>query len=102
MSSLPYPPTAAEVLKQFQDAFLEAMDAKALCRRLALKGIIPEKVETEILRAESKEAANIILYRHLHEQGTEADLRQLCEIASMKKGYGMMNELGRKILEQLL
>ncbi len=78
------------------------MDAKALCRRLALKGIIPEKVETEILRAESKEAANIILYRHLHEQGTEADLRQLCEIASMKKGYGMMNELGRKILEQLL
>ena len=78
------------------------MDAKALCRRLALKGIIPEKVETEILRAESKNAANIILYRHLCEQGTEANLHQLCEIASMETGYGVMNELGRKILEQLL
>ena len=78
------------------------MDAKALCRQLALKGIIPEKVETEILRAESKNAANIILYRHLREQGTEANLCQLCEIASMETGYGVMNELGRKILEQLL
>ena len=78
------------------------MDAKALCRRLALKGIIPEKVETEILRAESKNAANIILYRHLNEQGTEADLRQLCEIASMETGYGVMNELVRKIQELLL
>ena len=78
------------------------MDAKALCGQLALNGIIPEKVETEILRAESKNAANIILYRHLREQGTEADLRQLCEIASKETGYGVMNELGRKILEQLL
>ena len=91
----------AEILKSFQDEFLKTMDAQALCRRLALKGIIPEKVKTQILRAESKDEANIILYSHLIEQGTEANLRQLCEIARDVEGYGNMNELGRRILKHL-
>lgn len=76
------------------------MDAKALCRKLVLKGIIPEKVEA-LIQAETTEEANIILYRHLHDQGTEANLRQLCDIASKKKGYGKMKELGRRILKEL-
>ena len=99
MSSLPHM-TVAEILECFQDEFLKAMNAKALSRSLTLMDIIPEAAEIEI-QAMSTDEANIILYRHLHEQGTKASLWQLCEVASEKKGYGKMNELGRRILKEL-
>ena len=93
--------TVAEIMKTWQDDFLKDMKAEAVCRKLALKGVIPEEVKTDITRARSTGEANQILYSHLQEQGTEADLRQLCEVASMAKGYGKMNELARRILEEL-
>ena len=93
--------TVAEIMKICQDDFLKDMKAEALCRKLALKGVIPEEVKTDITRARSTGEANLILYSHLQDQGTEADLRQLCEVASMEKGYGKMNELAGRILEEL-
>ena len=93
--------TVAEILKTWQDDFLKDMKAEALCVKLALKGVIPEEVETDITRARSTGEANLILYRHLQKQGSEANLRQLCEVASMEKGYGKMNELAGRILEEL-
>ena len=88
-------------MKAFQNDFLKNLKAEALSGRLALRGVISEKVETDITNASSKAEANQILYSHLWEQGTEADLRQLCEVASMEKGYSKMNELAGRILEEL-
>ena len=93
--------TVAEIMKTYQDDFLKYMKAEALCGKLALKGVIPEEVKTDITRARSTGEANLILYSHLQEQCTEANLRQLCEVASMEKGYGKMNELAGRILEEL-
>lgn len=77
------------------------MNAKAISKLLALKGIIPEEVETDINQAKSKQHANIFLYQHLMEQGTEENIRYMCELARWEKGYGNMNELGRRMLEEL-
>ena len=93
--------TVAEIMKTWQDDFLKYMKAEAFCVKLALKGVIPQEVKTDITRARSTSTANLILYRHLQEQCTEADLRQLCEVASMEKGYRKMNELAGRILEEL-
>ena len=77
------------------------MNAKAISKMLALKGIIPEEVETDINQAKSIHEANIHLYRHLKEQGTKENVREMCELARMERGYGTMHELGRRILEEL-
>ena len=82
-SLLPMALTVAEIMKTYQDDFLKYMKAEALCVTLALKGVIPEEVETDITRARSTSKATQILFRHLQKQGTEANLRQLCEVASM-------------------
>ena len=86
---------------RFQDNFLKEMNAKAISKMLALKRIIPEEVETDINQAKSKQHANIFLYQHLVEQGTVENVWQMCELARNENGYGNMNELGRRMLEEL-
>ena len=77
------------------------MNAKCNVLRLKRKRVIPEKVVEEII-AKSSEEANEVLYDHLVNHGTVDTLREWCEWAKAAEGFQKMQELGRRMKDELV
>lgn len=77
------------------------VDAKAIARAALNDGIIPESVQSDILGAKAKDAANYILFEHLRSQAKLEDLRKLCKIMTEAKGCSKMMDFGKKLRSRL-
>ena len=78
--------------------FLTDVDAEHIASEARHKGIVPEKHETRIKKAESVTEANEILFTHLLQQATLSNLEDLCQIMISANGYAKMMEFGQKLL----
>ena len=76
------------------------MDAKYNVLRLKRKEVIPPSVERDI-RENTYEEAKELLYDHLLKHATEDSLREWCEWALAAQGYPNMQELGKKMKDEL-
>ena len=90
-----------DVLTEVGDEFLRHVDAKAIASEVRGKGIIPEKVETEIKDSKSLGDANNTLLVHLRNQALPEDLLHLCHIMKESEGYSKMQRFGEKLQTRL-
>lgn len=95
------PVSASEVLKKYEKEFLSVVNANQSLFRLKRVGVISADVKTDIERAKNEETAKEILYEHLSSNATVATLREWCDMAIEANGYPKMQELGRKMKEEL-
>ena len=95
-------PAVESTLKQFQESFVKDAGAKQVASELQRLQVIPEPVETNIERAEDRKTANGLLYDHLYAQGTFQTLEIVCDVFIEEEGYPRMNQLGRKMKEELI
>ena len=92
--------TASQVLKKYEDEFIEVVDAKVNLPRLKCKNVVTESLITRIKGGDSSEAKDD-LYEHLKTNATVDTLREYCKMISEANGYPKMQELGRKMLREL-
>lgn len=90
-----------DVLKSLQSDFMSHVDAKAIASDARRGEIVPERVETEILHAKTKDVANDYLFQHLCSQATPEDLRKLCSIMEKAKGFSKMIAFGKALQAEL-
>lgn len=84
-------------LKDLREQFLRDVHAKHIASDACHKEIISEEHETRIDEAKSVKDANMILFKHLLQQGTQSSLEELCDIMIRAKGYRKMNEFGQTL-----
>ena len=77
------------------------MDAKLNLLWLERKKVIPDSLVTEIRSADDKEAKEL-LFKHLHKYADVASLREYCRVAIAARAYPKMQNLGEKMLCDLL
>ena len=85
------------VLKSLRDGFMKCVVAKAIAHEAVAKEIIPENVESDIVKAKDDRSANHCMFRHLSSQATVEDLRKLCSIMKGAEGYSLMNGFGETL-----
>ena len=66
-----------------------------------MEKIIPERVETQINKSESSDAAKKVLFEHLRDQATLEYLRRFCSIMIKPDGYPRMEKFGKELLAKL-
>lgn len=92
--------SASEVLKTFEKAFFDIVNAKQSLFRLVHCKVISENVKESIEKA-NDEDAKYILFWHLEKNATVDTLREYCNVAIAADGYPKMNSLGRDMLGML-
>ena len=80
--------------------FLEVVKPKLSLLQLIHKGVISSDVKTAIESA-NDEDAKYILFEHLQKNATVDTLREYCKVAIAASGFPRMQELGRKIMDEL-
>ena len=95
--SLPIGP----LLKGVRGRFLTDVDAKHIASEACYQCIISEEHATRISKAESKEKANEILYKHLCRQATKEKLEKLCQIMTKDEVYARMREFGQMLQKKV-
>ena len=93
-------PSACSILKKHEEDFFECVDAQYNVLRLKRKNVIPPSVAREISEKTYEEAKEL-LYDHLLKHATEDSLREWCEWALAAQGYPKMQELGKKMKNEL-
>ena len=101
-SLLPAAPSfsASQILKAYEDEFIDVVNAKQSLLKLKHKGVIPHAVRTSIEDA-NDEDAKYLLFEHLQKNATIDTLREYCEVAIAAEGFPRMQALGRKMMETL-
>ena len=89
-------------LEPFSEIFMTCAGAKEVASELRRRKVIPEHVETKIERAPDRKTANGLLFDHLYAQGTFRTLEIVCDVFIGEQGYPRMNQLGRKMKEELM
>ena len=93
-------PAASEVLKTYEDKFLEVVHAKQSLLKLEYKGVISADVKTSIESA-NEEDAKYLLLKYLKKNATVGTLREYCKVAIAADAFPRMQELGRKMINTL-
>ena len=103
MWALPLPaalPSVPEVLKEYEDEFIQVVYPKFKLLKLVRKKVITQDIETRI-SATNDDDGKEILYRHLKYHGSVHSLREYCEVAMEADGYPNMQKLAEKIMQRL-
>ena len=77
------------------------VDAKAIAQAARHTDIISESIESDIIGAKTKDAANYTLFEHLHSQATLKDLRELCRIMKGTTSCSKTIDFGKKLQSKL-
>ena len=93
--------TALGILKKYEDEFFHTVNAKYNVLKLKRKGVISQDTVTAFNAASNDDEAKEILYDHLMTHGTLETLQEWCEWALAAQGYPGMQELGRKVKDDL-
>ena len=94
------PPSVPTILKGHEEEFFECVNAKYNMLKLKRKEVISPSVLASI-NGKTDEEAQEILYDHLLNHATVESLREWCEWAIAAQGYPKMQELGRKMKDEL-
>ena len=94
------PFSVSQFLKRYEDEFLEVVNPKLRLRKLIREGVISSDVRTAIESANDEDAKDI-LFEHLQKNATVDTLKVYCDVAIAANGFPRMQELGRKIMEEL-
>ena len=90
----------SQVLKKYEDEFLNVVDPKLHLHRLKHKKVITEALISKIETADSEDAKYILLEHLLHNADVAA-LREYCEMAIAADAFPKMQKLGEKMLNEL-
>ena len=93
-------PSVPTILKGHEEEFFECVNAKYNMLKLKRKEVISPIVLASI-NDKTDEEAREILYDHLLNHATVDSLREWCEWAIAAQGYPKMQELGRKMKDEL-
>lgn len=85
---------------KYEKDFFECVDAKFNVLRLKRTGVISQSVLRAMNEGTDEEAKEIV-YDHLTNHGTVTTLREWCDWAMAAHGYPRMQELGRKMKNDL-
>ena len=88
-------------MDKFKERFLQSVDSHAIVLRLEIKNVISEDLTFTIERHCSRSTGNEKLFLHLRRDADPGSIRKLCDVMVRKKGYAMMNELGRDMRREL-
>ena len=91
---------ASQILEKHEEEFFEVVDATLNLLRLKRKKVITESLVTEIKRADSANAREL-LYDHLYHNADVRALREYCKMAIAAEGVPKMQKLGEKMLSEL-
>ena len=80
---------------------MRCVNARAIAQKARMEKVIPEAVEIKINESKSLDAANQVLFEHLHDQVTLEGLRPFCSIMIECKGYQRMQMFGKGLLAKL-
>ena len=92
---------AEQVLHQFQDRFIDEVDADSIVFDLKCKDIIPGGLVTAIRQRFEPTQQNQLLYEHLEKACDEDALMTVCNIMISFKGHPKMNKLGKDMKSML-
>ena len=92
---------AKQVLVDFRDQFISAMDANSVVWELLHKDIIPRGVQERISKADGPEERNRILFNWLHRTCTKEALMKVCHVIIAVKGNPKMKGLGQAMKSRL-
>lgn len=95
-----YVDTASEVLRKYEHEFFRVVNPIHRLHCLERKHVITDTLRTEIERADS-ETAKELLFKHMVYHANVAALREYCNIAVEAHSYPMMQHLGRNMLSEL-
>ena len=102
MWALPLPaalPSVPEVLKEYEDEFIQVVYPKCILYKLVRKEVIDQDIATRI--SGTNDNGKEILYHHLKHHGSVHSLREFCEAAKAAVGYPNMQKLADKIMQRL-
>ena len=94
------PSSASQILKVYEDEFIDVVYAKQSLLKLKHKGVISQAVRTSI-EDTNDEDAKYLLFEHLEKNATVDTLREYCKVAIAADGFPRMQELGRKMIKAL-
>ena len=94
------PFSASQFLAIYEDEFLDVVNAKQSLLKLRHKGVIPPDVKTAIDSANDEDARYLLL-EYLEKNATLDTLREYCKVAIAANGFPRMQELGRKMMDNL-
>ena len=94
------PSSASQILKVYEDEFIDIVYAKQSLLKLKHKGVISQAVRTSIEDA-NDEDAKYLLFEHLQKNATIDTLREYCKVAIAADGFSRMQAFGRKMMETL-
>ena len=80
---------------------MEVVKPKHGLLTLLRKKVINEEVQGDINDARTGQAAKEILFKHLHDDGSVPNLKIYCAEIIKADGYPRMQDLGRKMLNEL-
>ena len=90
----------SQVLKKYEDEFLNVVDPKLHLPRLKHKKVITEALISKIETADSEDAKDI-LFEHLLHNADIAALTEYCKMAIAADAFPKMQKLGEKMLKEL-
>ena len=93
--------TAEEVLKEYRDRFIADIDANTVVNEFLYKGIIPEGVQWNISKTDSRKQQNEILHAYLLKTCTNEALTTVCGIITSVQGNPRMSALGKDMQTRL-
>ena len=93
--------TAERVLKEYRDRFIAEIDANAVVNEFLYKGIIPEGVQRNISKTDSRKQQNEILHAYLLRTCTNEALTASCGIITSVEGNPRMSALGKDMQRRL-
>ena len=92
---------ASDVLKKHEEEFFRVTNAKLKLLELERKNVISDGLVTKIENATDEEAREL-LFRHLHRNADMATLKEYCHMTMSADAFSKMQDLGRKMLADLL
>ena len=92
---------ASDVLKKHEEEFFRVTNAKLNLLELERKNVISDSHVKEIESADDRKAQEL-LFKHLDRNTDVVALKEYCHMAISAKAFPKMQDLGRKMLADLL
>ena len=92
---------ASDVLKKHEEEFFRVTNAKLNLLELERKNVISDSHVKEIESADDRKAQEL-LFKHLERNADVVALKEYCRMTISAKAFPKMQNLGRKMLADLL
>ena len=92
---------ASDVLKKHEEEFFRVTNAKLNLLELERKNVISDGLVTTIENADDEKAQEL-LFKHLERNADVTALKEYCQVTMSAKAFPKMQDLGKKMLADLL